>query len=57
MVNDLYISAPLVRELQLFGLFLRIRPLLSHRTISKVALGIITGYCQYFKYCLFLVED
>jgi len=46
MVSDSYISAPLVRELQLFGLFLRIRPLLSHRTISKVALGIITGYCQ-----------
>jgi len=43
MVNDSYISAPLVRELQLFGLILRICPLLSHRTISKVALGIITG--------------
>jgi len=46
MVNDLYISAPLVRELQLFGLILRTRPLLSNRTISKVALGILTGFCQ-----------
>jgi len=46
MVNDSYSSAPLVRELQLFGLFLPTRPLLSHRTISKVALGILTGYCQ-----------